>query len=79
MQRDKLTSYICAISLHIGSFSVNPNVLSTDLALMPNKLMDFYRQLGCTIDHVSVDGVVTKTARLTAPIVFPKSTRGRAN
>ncbi len=33
MLKDKLTSYLCALTLHIDGFSVNPELLAKDLQL----------------------------------------------
>ncbi|KAI3662414.1 hypothetical protein MP638_004938 [Amoeboaphelidium occidentale] len=71
--KNKLLSYICAITLHIEDFVVNIKDMSKELSLTQSKLLDYYRQLGCNVEQSKGDKIV----RLKAPVVFVKATRGR--
>lgn len=75
--KDKLTAYICALCLHIDSFAVPVNILAKDLQLTPTKTMDYFKQMGCSVESTSVNGVSMRRARLTAPLTFPKPPRRR--
>jgi DNA-directed RNA polymerase I subunit RPA49 len=71
LKKSLLTAYICALALHIDSFSVNPKLLAQDLGITATKTGDLFRQLGCQVDPKS------KECKLVAPVQFPKPRKGR--
>lgn len=75
--KDTLTSYICALCLHIDNFACNPAALARDLQLTPTKTLDLFKQLGCIVEGSKVDNQSVRKARLLAPIKFPKPPRAR--
>ncbi len=72
--RDKITAYVCVLSLIIEGFSVEVAEIASDLGVGSLKINDFYKSVGCYIDKVK--GENAKVAVLKAPLTFPKPKLG---
>lgn len=83
---DKLLCYTLALTLHIDNFQVDINPLAHELALKPSKLVDLFRNLGCTIKSPSSTQMKERNltasqaasyriAALKAPLVLPDVVR----
>ncbi|PRT53903.1 DNA-directed RNA polymerase I subunit RPA49 [Wickerhamiella sorbophila] len=83
---DKLLCYMLALTLHIDNFQVNVTPLAHELALKPSKLIDLFRNLGCTIKNPSAtqakelglsstQASTYRIAVLKAPLVLPDVVR----
>ncbi|KAK7045471.1 DNA-directed RNA polymerase I subunit rpa49 [Paramarasmius palmivorus] len=83
----KLLSYMLALCLRADGYSSNPEVIAKDLSLAATRVNELFKNLGCKIKKLSDTQLAklglskslqdTKMAVLTAPLEFPKVSRGK--
>jgi hypothetical protein len=70
--KDKLAAHMMILALHIDDFSTSLHAFQKDLKFSVQRLMDFYRALGCfvrnQISTMNGKKVVIKKAELTLPL-----------
>lgn len=79
--RDKVLLHLFVLTLFLDDFSISCHSLQRDLKLTSNKVVDFYRALGCSVAKTTVKrqlgedhtpGPAHHTATLKIPLNFPK-------
>ena len=76
--RDRLIAHAAILALIIDGFSTDVRLLASDLRMPVAKLATMLREAGCSAEPVRESGaIVSYSATLKAPLVFPKLKFGR--
>lgn len=77
-QHQLVGTYAAVLLLHLDSFAFDANAYAAELKLSQKDCTARLRELGCTVERRRKDGESRATARLKAPLAFPKIKRGAA-
>ena len=89
---DKLLAHIAALALAVDGYDCDVRLLAADTRLAPDKLANTFRELGCAVKPLRVaegdaaaaaagrrkGAIVSYSAVLRVPLVFPKAKLGRS-